>query len=75
VQKRFDNTCDTSRRRYHRTATLARVQLTGPNHAPFIVVEVRPKADERGAVTFQWRTLKKQLGYDTKITERGDPLK
>jgi hypothetical protein len=55
-------------------AAIGRVRITGPHHAPFVVVEGRriPAAGD-APVTVRWEVVQRPLGFDALLVERGNP--
>jgi hypothetical protein len=55
-------------------ATIGRVRITGPHHAPLAVVEGRriPAAGD-APVTVRWEVVQRPLGLDALLVERGNP--
>jgi hypothetical protein len=67
-QTAFDNTCSVavpSRTLNTRTA-IGRVRITGPHHAPFVVVE-------GWRIPVRWEVVQRPLGFDAMLVERGNP--
>jgi hypothetical protein len=53
---------------------IGRVRITGPHHAPFVVVEGRriPAAGD-APVTVRWEVVQRPLGLDALRVECGNP--
>lgn len=71
----FDDTCTgVGSPTAARKATIAYMELTGPDHAPFAILEFRGRYTGSGKVTLSWTVTRNPTGYyGTVVTERGNP--
>lgn len=74
-QRAFDDTCTgVGNPTAARKATIAYMELTGPDHAPFAILEFRGRYTGSGKVTLSWTVTRNPTGYyGTVVTERGNP--
>jgi ABC-type nitrate/sulfonate/bicarbonate transport system substrate-binding protein len=56
-------------------ATVGYIPLTGPDHAPFVVLEHRGGFRGSGKVTLSWEVTRSPTGYyEGLITDRRNPF-